>query len=156
MKWHPISPVSIFVYNALGGALREHSLQGRSSITCRCRCSRRLPLPACLLLRQQRSVAWAQWGRWGTDTAEDKWPHFLIRKCVSLQNTEAPDSALNETEWRTCPGPELALQLQFTGFVFYHIASLEQAPAQFFISDHWWISDFAHFGFSNIKWSPCL
>lgn len=28
------------------------------------------------------------------DGVEDKWPQFLITSCVSLQNTEAPDSAL--------------------------------------------------------------
>lgn len=57
--WHRILPNSIFVYNIPGRASREHSQQGCSFITCCCRCSRRLPL--CLLLRQQRSVAWAQW-----------------------------------------------------------------------------------------------
>lgn len=43
------------------------------------------------------------------DGVEDKWPQFLITSCVSLQNTEAPDSALIQIGCWTSLGAELAL-----------------------------------------------
>lgn len=147
MKWHTILPVFIFVYNVLAGALWEHWLQGCSSITCCCRCSRRLPLPACLLLRQQRNVAWAQWGRWGTDTVEDKWPYFLIRSCVSRQNTEAPDSALIQSERWTWSGARAGSTVVIYKLCFHPHCLSKTGSSLYVISDHW--CHFVRIGFTK-------